>query len=97
MASATNISLRITKSYSHRSRKVDKRTLVKRKSHRGNEALDSNVINIGGARWPSGLERWLALATRRCGTGSYPSVDNFASELWQFRLPRLASVFQRRH
>ena len=23
--------------------------------------------------------------------------DNFASELWQFRLPRLASVFRKRH
>ena len=29
-----------------------------------------------GARWPSGLERLLALATGRCGTGSNPTVDN---------------------
>ena len=43
-----------------------------------------------GARWPNGLERWLALATGGCGTGSNPTADNFASELWQFRLPRLS-------
>ena len=45
------------------------------------------------AEW---VERWLALATGRCGTGSNPTADNFASELWQFRLPRFASVFRRR-
>ena len=33
------------------------------------------------ARWPSGLERWLALATGRCGSGSNPTAENFASEL----------------
>ena len=38
-----------------------------------------------------GLERWLALAIGRCGTGSNPTAENFASELWQFRLPRFAS------
>ena len=48
-------------------------------------------------RWPSGLERWLALATGRCGSGSNPTAENFASELWQFRLPRFASVFRRIH
>ena len=42
-----------------------------------------------GARWPSGLERWLALATGRCGSGSNPTAENFASELWQYRLPRV--------
>ena len=36
------------------------------------------------ARWPSGLERWLALATGRCGSGSNPTAENFAPELWQF-------------
>ena len=41
-----------------------------------------------GARWPNGLERWLALATGGCGTGSNPTADKFASELWQFRLDR---------
>ena len=49
------------------------------------------------SRWPSGLERWLALATGRCRSGSNPTAENFASELWQFRLPRFASVFRRRH
>ena len=44
------------------------------------------------ARWPSGLERWLPLATGRCGSGSNPTAENFASELWQFRLPRFASL-----
>ena len=47
------------------------------------------------ARWPSGLECWLALATGRCRSGSNPTAENFASELWQFRLPRFASVFRR--
>ena len=44
-------------------------------------------------RWPSGLERWLALATGRCGSGSNPTAENFASELWQFRLPALPVSF----
>ena len=34
------------------------------------------------------IERWLALATGRCGSGSNPTAENFASELWQFPLPR---------
>ena len=29
--------------------------------------------------------------------GSNTTAENFASELWQFRLPRFASVFRRRH
>ena len=32
-----------------------------------------------GARWPSGLERWLALATGRCGSGSNPTAENFGT------------------
>ena len=32
-----------------------------------------------GARWPSGLDRWLALATGRRGSGSNPTAENFAS------------------
>ena len=50
-----------------------------------------------GARLPSGLERWLVQATGLSWPGSNPTAENFASELWQFRLPRLASVFRRRH
>ena len=34
-----------------------------------------------GAWWPNGLERWLALATGRRGSGSNPTAENFASEL----------------
>ena len=49
------------------------------------------------SRWPSVLERWLELATGRCGSGSNPTAENFASELSQFHLPRFASVFRRRH
>ena len=30
-------------------------------------------------------------------TGSNPTAENLASELWQFRLPRFASIFRRRH
>ena len=57
-------------------------------------ALDKEVQ---GGRWPSGLDRWLALATGRCGTGLNPTAGNFASELWQFRLPRFTTVFRRSH
>ena len=46
-----------------------------------------------GTRWPSGLERWLGLATGRFPAGFESHCGNFASELWQFRLTRLASVF----
>ena len=46
-----------------------------------------------GARWPSGLERWLGLAIGWSRPGSNPTAENFASELWQFRLPRSAIVF----
>ena len=56
-----------------------------------------DVVSRNTGRWPNGLERWLALATGRCGTGSNPAADNFASVLWQFRLPRLVSVFRRIH
>ena len=48
-------------------------------------------------RWPSGLERWLVQATGLSWPGSNPTAENFASELWQFRLSRFASVFRRRH
>ena len=50
-----------------------------------------------GARWLSGLERWLVQATGLSWPGSNPTTENFTSELWQFRLPRFASVFRRRH
>ena len=62
-----------------------------------------------GAAWPrvrlgrggrDGVEgamaewvRALACAGGRYGSGSNPAAENFASELWQFRLPRFASVF----
>ena len=45
-----------------------------------------------GARWPSGLDRWLALATRRCGSGSNPAAENFASELSAIPFTPLRSV-----
>ena len=34
------------------------------------------------ARWPSGLERWLALATGRCGSGSNPTAENFGNSVY---------------
>ena len=46
-----------------------------------------------GARWPSGIERWLALATGRCGTGSNPTADNFASENGNSVYPALPVSF----
>ena len=40
-------------------------------------------VNIyKGARWPSGLERWLVQATGLSWPGSNPTAENFASELW---------------
>ena len=53
-------------------------------------------VRRGGAQWPSGLERWLVQATGLSWPGSNPTAENFASELWQFRSPRFASVFRRR-
>ena len=48
-----------------------------------------------GARWPSELERSTG---DRTVDGSNPTSEKlFASELWQFRLPPIASVFRRRH
>ena len=66
-------------------------------SNGGLHAYRTNKLGTQGARWPTGLDGWLALATGRCGTGSNPTAENFASELWQFRLPRFASVFWGRH
>ena len=68
--------------------------LILRNVYSSKKCVDSEMT---GARLPSGLERWLALATGRCGTGSNPTADNFVSELWKFRLPRFAVVFRRRH
>ena len=50
-----------------------------------------------GVRWSSGLELWLGLTTERLRPGSNPTAENFASELWQLRLPRFDGVFRRRH
>ena len=69
-------------------------TFAPEKRRRGWPGLDEDggggavAETESGARWPCGLERWLALATGRCGSGSNPTAENFASELWQFRLPR---------
>ena len=60
----------------------------------------SLVISSGAQspQWPNGLERWLGLATGRFPAGFESHCGNFASELWQFRLPRFATmpVFFRR-
>ena len=64
------------------------------------EQYDCNKDNSEdqeGAGWPCGLERWIGQATGLSRPGSNPTAANFASELWQFRLPRFASVFRRRH
>ena len=42
------------------------------------------MVRVRAAQWPSGLERWLGLATGRSRPGSNPTAENFASELWQF-------------
>ena len=59
-------------------------------------SFSTSTTPLKGARWLSGLERWLGMATGRSWPGSNPTAENFASELWQFRLPRFASVFRRR-
>ena len=54
-------------------------------------------VRIRGA----GVAEWARVLTGdRTVNGSSPAAVNifrFASELWQFRLPRLASVFRMRH
>ena len=49
----------------------------------------------------AGVAEWARVLTGdRTVNGSSPAAVNifrFASELWQFRLPRLASVFRMRH
>ena len=56
---------------------------------------------IGIALQGSGVAEWArALTGDRTVNGSSPAAVKtfrFASELWQFRLPRLASVFRMRH
>ena len=48
-------------------------------------------LQILGGAVPSGLERW-----RPGGSGFQSRCGNFASELWQFRLLRFASVSSQR-
>ena len=50
------------------------------------------------AEWGAVAEWVRALDLRPDGPGFESHCGNlFASELWQFRLPRFASVFRRRH
>ena len=63
-------------------------TLLQRRTH--------SKVTMG-----SGVAEWArALTGDRTVNGSSPAAVKtfrFASELWQFRLPRLASVFRMRH
>ena len=45
-----------------------------------NEDEDGGAVaeTESGARWPSGIEHWLTLATGRCWSGSNPTAENFA-------------------
>ena len=54
-------------------------------------ASDPEQKRGGGDEWVRALD-W-----RPGGPGFESRCGNFASELWQFRLPRFASVFRRRH
>ena len=58
-----------------------------------------NVSISHGGRDGSGVAEWArALTGDRTVNGLSPAAEKlFASELWQFRLPRLASVFRMRH
>ena len=55
-------------------------------------SYDIQTAHSGG---PSGLEPWTG--DRVVMAGFESRCCNFASELWQFRSPRFASVFRRRH
>ena len=48
-------------------------------------------LTLEVAEWVRSLDWWLD------GPGFESRFGNFASELWQFRLPNLAKVFRRRH
>ena len=64
------------------------------KSHESNQMLKAWIEGSGVAEWAR------ALTGDRTVNGSSPAAVKtfrFASELWQFRLPRLASVFRMRH
>ena len=51
-----------------------------------------SIVSVGVV-----AERVRALDWQPGGSGFESRCGNFASELWQFRLPRLASVFWMRH
>ena len=38
--------------------------------------IDIVILGFRGGRWPSGLERWLGLATGRSRPGSNPTSEN---------------------
>ena len=63
-------------------------------------SLHVSVLEAKG-KLGSGVAEWArALTGDRTVNGSSPAAVKtfrFASELWQFRLPRLASVFRMRH
>ena len=48
---------------------------------------------LQGARWPSGLERWLLQATGLSWPGSNPTAENFASEHGNSVYPALPVSF----
>ena len=60
-----------------------------------------HVTRERGAGWPSGVAEWARALTGdrtvNCSSPAAVKTFRFASELWQFRLPRLASVFRMRH
>ena len=53
---------------------------------RGDLRIVNMALQIMGARWPSGLERWLGLATGRSRLGSNPaattSLRNFGNSVY---------------
>ena len=80
--------------------KVDKATAWSRRHCSQSHAGD---MGSGVAEWAraSGVAEWARALTgdRTVNGSSHAAVKTFrfASELWQFRLPRLASVFRMRH
>ena len=57
-----------------------------------------NDFKISEKAWGGAVAEWVRALDWRLGDPGFESCcGNFTSELWQFRLPRFASVFRRRH
>ena len=85
----------------HAENRNEKNTLSYNNNGRNGSCLTWLATSLEEKRRWSGVAEWSrALTGDRTVNGSSPAAVKtflFASELWQFRLPRLASVFRMRH